>query len=154
MKRHLAGIAFALLIAANFNPAAGQEPVPSSIRSLGPDIVSVTDGGYWSNDAAEGFYRTAVLAVGVEQVSNRLYLQWVANNVEDGTYAVAKSVSVTEINDSGSGGRLIEISRDKGAEFGKLRMKVTVKRQGSDNTLEYRLTADGRPGNYQLTQTK
>ena len=133
-------------------PLASQEQIPKSITSLSTDIVSVETGGYWSKSEIEGFFRVVVVASGTEHVSQKLYLQWIKTTGDDGMHAVAASVPIDEITADQSQATIVRTALDKNAEFGTLRMTVTVDRERSEKAQTYILTADGEAGKYKLAK--
>jgi hypothetical protein len=141
--------ALALATVLHGTPASSQEAVPRAVASLDAHVHTVLAGGYWWNDEAEGFFRAAVIADGVEHVDHSLYLQWVKIDPDKDAYAVAASAGVDEIRAGDGEGGLIELSHDD-SEFGTLRMTVIVKRDRSNDDLKFRLSADGTLGAYTI----
>jgi hypothetical protein len=146
------GLAFSMAVATVLAAAAGELSGP--ITGLDARIHSVTSGGYWSDDDNEGFFRAVVAAEGVETTSHNLYLQWLAVDLDKGTYAVLSTSSVDEVNADRADGGVIAVAMDAAAEFGTLRLVVTVTRPRTEVKTRYTLTADGVIGAYRLTMAK
>ena len=147
-------VALVGMITISSDVLAGQGGIPETVRELGTDIAAVESGGYWSRDSEEGSFRLVVTAAGIEHVNHRLFLQWIKNNIDDGTQVVVSTVSIDEINSGQSEGYVIDLARDKDAKFGTLRVKVSARRERSNDKITYELTADGRVGRYKLTKMK
>lgn len=145
--------ALALATTLHGTPASSQEVVPNAVGSLDAHVHTVVAGGYWLNDAAEGFFRAVVIADGVEHVDNALYLQWVAIDPDKDAYAVAASVGVGEINAGRGGGGLIDLSQAE-SEFGTLELIVVVRHERSNDDLRFRLSADGTLGAYEIEEIR
>ncbi len=155
MKQKLAAFTIALTIGAPASLLAEELSIPGSVKLLSPHIHAVVYGGYWSSANVEGYYRAVVTTAGAEHVSQRLFLQWVRVNLEDGTYKVTATVPVKEINEGDAQGSLIEMKPDKSSKLGKFRMSVKVTKVRSEEVAHFTLASDGRPGEYTITpQTK
>ena len=142
--------AFVLAIVLGHGVAIAQEAVPESVGSLSPDVQTVVSDGYWSNDHGEGFFRAVVTAAGVEHVNNELFLQWVSVDVDTNHYVVASSVGIEQINANHTDAYHIAVEKAADADFGTLRLIVTVSAEHSKTKLKYELAADGKLGSYQL----
>lgn len=150
----LAGL-LGLTVAVAFygDPVVGGEAVPTSVKSLDAHIHTVVAGGYWSKGDAEGFFRAVVAADGVHQVSHKLYLQWVKIDPDKGSYAVAASIGIRQVNADHAGGDLIDLTRDD-SELGTFQMLVVVKREGAKEDLRFRLSANETFGTYTIREIR
>lgn len=65
-------------------------------------VHRVVAGGEWSRDGMSGFYRAIVVAGGVEHVSHRLFVQWIAVTRDPEPYRVLQTTAIEEL-DTGHG---------------------------------------------------
>ena len=100
--------------------AALQLQLPARTRSA--KVHAVVSGGYWSHGGREGFFRTVVMAGGVEHVSHELYLQWLQIDLGTQSNKVIKTAGIPQINDA-SGGYVLDV---KAAYPGSNSLKLTV----------------------------
>jgi hypothetical protein len=93
-----AGLAMALLSVS----AAAQsgDPDLAQVEALPQRIATVYSGGAWQQGGQEGFYRAVVTGGGIEHISNRLYVQWLALDFETNGYRLMRTVAIDEVNNS------------------------------------------------------
>ncbi len=94
-------------------------------RTLSANVHAVVSGGYWSHGGREGFFRTVVMAGGVEHVSHELYLQWLQIDPGTQSYKVIKTAGIPQINDA-SGGYVLDVKAAY-PESNSLKLTVTAR---------------------------
>jgi hypothetical protein len=154
LQLRFATLCLTLLIAALAALPARCGEIPPAIGAMDAGVHAVVSGGYWSSDGKEGFFRAIVTAEGIAAVNHSLFVQWMGINIEAGTYTVESTVAIDEINAEDSGGHVIAMAMDDTAEFGTLRLLVTVTRPRSEKKTRYALSADGTIGAYRLAPAK
>ncbi len=88
------GLALGLLVA---GPAAADE-VAKGVAAIPGAVDEVRIGGTWADGADSGVYRIVVTRGGGDQVTARLFVQWVVY-VDDGGATVRNSIEIKEFAD-------------------------------------------------------
>ncbi|MEP0323550.1 hypothetical protein [Bauldia litoralis] len=76
------------------------DDVADAVNSIPGAIEDVRISGSWENDDKSGAYRIVVARTGLEPVTARLFIQWLAYEV-DGAAVVEKSVEIKELGELG-----------------------------------------------------
>ncbi len=77
---------------------AGADPVLDGIATLPGSVEDVRIGGTWDRDGTIGAYRIVIARTGGENVTARMFVQWVVYQ-DDGGASVENTVEITEIAD-------------------------------------------------------
>lgn len=127
--------------------SAAQDRLATDARNVPASVHEVTSGGYWSNASSEGFFRTVVIAAGVEQTVHRLYVQWIAVSGETQDHQLSHMVDVDEFNVGH--GVTLAVKNDFSV-LDQLTGSVEATPLGGGEVQSYVLTATNH-GTYQLT---
>ncbi|MCR4282075.1 MAG: hypothetical protein NUV72_03485 [Bauldia sp.] len=74
------------------------DPVLDGIATLPGSVEDVRIGGTWERDGTIGAYRIVVARTGGENVTARMFVQWVVYR-DDGGAAVENTIEITELGD-------------------------------------------------------
>jgi hypothetical protein len=92
-------LATGLLVSLAGAEFARADALTDGIAALPGSVEDVRIGGTWDNGGKSGSYRILVArAVGGENVTARLFVQWIANN-DDGTTTVENTIEIKELAD-------------------------------------------------------
>ena len=92
-------LATGLLVSLAGAELARADALTDGIAALPGSVEDVRIGGTWDNGGKSGSYRILVArAVGGENVTARLFVQWIANN-DDGTTTVENTIEIKELAD-------------------------------------------------------
>jgi hypothetical protein len=123
-------------------PAAGQNKAFESAEKIPAGVHSVSTGGFWNSGTAEGFYRSVVIAGGVEHVSHRLFIQWLQNDSKNQTYQLIRTMNIKELNLGA--GYVLEVKTSFG-DINLFKISVKASSRGSKTKL-FDVTAKGGGG--------
>ncbi len=123
-------------------PAAAQNQAFESAEKIPVGVHSVSADGFWTSGNAEGFFRTVVIAGGVEHVSHRLFIQWLQNDPGSQSYKLIRTINVKELN-LGTG-HVLKVTTDFG-DINQFKISVTANRRGR-NAKRFVITAKGKGG--------
>jgi len=70
----------------------------TEVEVLPVQIATVMTGGEWENGDAHGFYRIVITGSGIEHITNRIYIQWLALDFAQNGYRLVRTRSIDEIN--------------------------------------------------------
>ena len=136
-----AGLCFSI------TPSIAQDHFITDAVNIPASVNNVDAGGYWSDGGSEGFFRTIVLAGGVEQVGHRLYVQWIAVSSETQDYRLIRTVNVKEFNEGH--GVILQLVTDF-ATLDQLTASIEATSVRGGEVRRYVLTAT-KDGVYRLT---
>ncbi len=105
-------------------------------------VHSVSADGFWTSGNAEGFYRTVVVAGGVEHVTHRLFIQWLQNDPGNQRYKLIRTVNVTELNLGA--GHVLDVKTNFG-DINLFKISVTATSRGR-KVKRFVITAKGEGG--------
>lgn len=128
-------------------PSTAQDQFMTDATNIPASVHSIAAGGHWSQDGTEGFFRTVVLAGGVELVGHRLYLQWIAVSGETQDYRLIRTINVEEFNEGH--GVILDLVTDF-STFEQLTASITATSVRGGNVQRYVLTATN-DGAHRLT---
>jgi hypothetical protein len=77
---------------------ANADPVLDGIAALPGSVEDVRIGGTWDRDGTIGAYRIVIARTGGENVTARMFIQWVVYR-DDGGASVENTVEITELAD-------------------------------------------------------
>ena len=149
--RRLSALALASTLAtAACGASSAAVPQGNEVESIDPRVSSLVTGGEWESGGEVGMYRMVVLQRGWEHVRGELHLQWLEEDHDSFTVALARSVPVRELNEAdvwAMGGGSFETPQDGPTV---LVLPATHTYSLADTT--FRITL-GRPGEYSVTPT-
>ena len=120
------------------------------VGALPPEIEFVLATGYWSDKDREGNFRVLITQHGYEHVDSRLYLQWLAHDVDTRTSRVAANVPVKELNEPLRFHLQVQV---KGQEINQLKLSVIATNSRTEQVKAFTIEVTGF-GKYKLTQKK
>lgn len=123
-------------------PAAGQNQAFESAEKTPAAVHSVSTGGFWMSGDDEGFFRTVVIAGGVEHVSHRLFIQWLKNDPATQSYKLVRTVNVRELNLSAT--YVLKVTTAFG-DINRFKISVTANARGRE-AKRFAITAKGEGG--------
>jgi len=80
--------------------SAFADDVPDQVRAIPGNVEDVSIGGNWQDGDRSGAYRIVVTRDGIDRVTARLFVQWIAFG-DAGQATVADSIEITEVGDLG-----------------------------------------------------
>lgn len=80
--------------------SAVADDVADEVKAMPGGVEDVSIGGSWQDGDRSGAYRLVVTRAGVEKVTARLFVQWLAYG-EAGEATVADSIEITELAELG-----------------------------------------------------
>lgn len=89
----------ACLALALASPAAA-DLVHDGVAVLPGEIEDVRIAGTWDQDDQSGFYRIAIARAGINEISARMFVQWVAFQ-PDGNALLMDTIEITELTELG-----------------------------------------------------
>ena len=123
-------------------PAAGQNQAFESAEKTPVAVHSVSTGGFWMSGNAEGFFRTVVIAGGVEHVSHRLFIQWLKNDPATQSYQLVRTSNVRELNLDAA--YVLKVTTAFG-DINRFKITVTANARGRE-AKRFAITAKGEGG--------
>ena len=141
----VAGLYAILLLFIGTVPANAQNQAFEAAEKVPASVHSTISGGYWSRGKDEGFFRTIVVAGGVEHVTHRLYIQWLRADAKTQRYELIRTVNVKELNLER--GYFFDVKTSFG-DINSFRVDVTAKTRGG-KTKRFAITATGN-GEYSI----
>jgi hypothetical protein len=114
-----------------------------------PNIHLVSSGGYWSRGEREGFFRIIVTADGIEHISHRLFLQWMAIDPVTQSYSVVDTRDVKETNEGH--GYLLDVKVEYGAP-GSVDLSVFARRDRPPQEIHFTISAKGDGSYYVMSR--
>ena len=121
--RFVAMLLLCLIVA---TPANAQNWAFEDAEQVPANIHSAISGGFWTAGKDEGFFRVVVVAGGVENVSHRLYIQWLRSVAKTQNYELVRTVNVQELN-LGQG-YLLDVKTSFG-DFNSFKIEITARSQ-------------------------
>jgi hypothetical protein len=143
--RAIASLFAIILLCLGTLPANAQNSAFEAAEKVPASVHSAMAGGYWSRGKVEGFFRTVVVAGGVEHVSHRLYIQWLKVNAKTQSYELIRTVNVKELN---LGHGYIFGVKTSFGDVNSFKIDVTAKTRGG-KTRRFAITAKG-DGTYSI----
>jgi len=131
-------------------PATAADDWDAKVANLAPEIEFVLATGYWTDKDKEGTFRVLISHHGYEHVDSRLYLQWLAHDVDTRTSRVAAHVPVKELNEPL---RFHLQVRVEGQEINQLKLNVIATNSRSEKVRAFTIEVTGF-GKYRLTEKK
>jgi hypothetical protein len=137
--RFTASLLAVLLFSLSSAPSIAQNEPFETAEKVPPSIHHVASGGFWTAGKDEGFFRSVVIAGGVEHVSHRLFIQWLRSDAKTQRYRVVRTVNVTELNLGH--GHVLEVKTSFG-EINAFKVDVTANSRGGKSR-RFAITAKG-----------
>jgi hypothetical protein len=137
--RFTASFLAVLLLSLSSAPSIAQNEPFETVEQVPPSVHHVASGGFWTAGKDEGFFRSVVIAGGVEHVSHRLFIQWLRSDAKTQRYTVVRTVNVTELNLGH--GHVLEVQTSFG-DINAFKVDVTANSRGGKSR-RFAITAKG-----------
>lgn len=69
----------------------------TTVEAVPAQIAAVASGGYWTRDGHDGSFRVLIESVGWDELSSRVFLQWLRNDPDKQVQVIERTVPIKEI---------------------------------------------------------
>lgn len=87
----------AIIMTAACARAQGDASLSGAVQALPAQIETVASGGYWSRNGQDGSFRLVIASVGSDELSSRVFLQWVRLDPDKREQIVERTIPIKEI---------------------------------------------------------